>query len=640
MTNRQVAFALGVGNAKSLRYLGGAVNGARAFHDWATRFGYESTCLTDEDENVPLTIPRFESELNKALLAPGKPPIHRLVLYFAGHGLIHEAEQALWLLSDWYDSLRVVAVEPLRRRLYFYNIGQIAIFYDCCRVLPSTMTALTLEEQSVLGRGPTSPNANNPRIDKFIAAQDGAAAFNLPGPNPSDDRCLFTGVLMEGLWGTQSSAFSKLVPGKVTSQSLGDYLDSEVPQRASSYKCTLVPTVIPTFPNGDDIYFDSGTAPSPPALPPWPSPADVAAMGIAVAGDANDLAAGGALDRVTKGPSFNISDAGRWLRGMLGSRASIRERSVPDVPDVAALAGAGEITPALSLEQLRGQPRPAAFETGAGFAVAGGDVSHVWTPDGVFAESHGQSNWWRIGQQQGYQLANSAPVLLEFADGKFAAVAAMPQFIATVLRDARGVSALIYREIHMPSDSAENSEKAIVALENGGLRANDAIDLAVKLRQWKHVDPVLGVISAYLYDSIGDLDNIRRMACYYVQNGQAIPYDIALLAQLQGKLVDGRRLFVEVPPVAGRRPRTQAESQHDWTYEATAAVRGEVGGLWPWLRQGWAFMDDPADDGSSLVLPGVIALRAHLTPARFTTLDAAGGQRLAEIFGLFPRSGN
>jgi hypothetical protein len=52
------------------------------------------------------------------------------------------------------------------------------------------------------------------------------------------------------------------------------------------------------------------------------------------------------------------------------------------------------------------------------------------------------------------------------------------------------------------------------------------------------------------------------------------------------------------------------------------------------LRQGWAFLDDPAPDGSTLVLPGLLDAAGDLTKARFTTLHHGGGLRLADAFGL------
>lgn len=590
---RDVSLAIGVASAKPLAFLSGAINGARAFDEWASKVGYESTLLIDEREAV--TIPRLRGKLDE-ILDPAKAPIHRMLLYFAGHGLIREAEEGLWLLSDWYREQRAVAVEVLRRRLYMHNIQQIAIFSDCCRSLPPDVSAADLAADPVLGRGPIRPE-KPPRIDKFIAAQDGAATFMVPGARPEEDRCLFSGVLMEGLWGKNAAAYSRLLKDKVTSRSLGEYLGEEVPRRAQVYQRRLTPTVLPTFPEGDDIYFYSGSGepPEPPAFPDWPSPQDVAAMGL-----------------------HGVDDESTGLEGGVAPSE--------DTPAAVSL-----------LERMRDQPRPERFETGAGFAVDGAHVEAVWTTSDVIAESHGQPGWWRFRDETAPFLQRSAPALIEFEDGTFAAVAVLPRFIATVLRDQRGVSALVYRPVYQRSDTASMAEEAISIMEGGALRANAATDLAVKLRGLKHEDPVLGVISAYLYDSIGDIDSIRRMAFYYVRHLQPIPFDIALLAQLRGERRADGVLQVHVPPVSGRDPMTETERRHHWTHEATPPADGEVGGLWPWMRQGWPFLYDPTADDSALVAPGLLKISGHLAPGRFTTLGPEGGRELARIFDLQQR---
>jgi hypothetical protein len=192
-----------------------------------------------------------------------------------------------------------------------------------------------------------------------------------------------------------------------------------------------------------------------------------------------------------------------------------------------------------------------------------------------------------------------------------------------------------YRNIKAPAEASAAAENAVALLESGTLRAGAAIDLAAEIRQFKHADPVLGVISAYLYDSIGDVESIRRMAYFYVMNSQPIPYDIALMGQLRGERRPDGLLSVLVPAVAKRKPRTKGEKEREWTYSATREVIGEVGGFWPWMRQGWAFLDDAAADGSNLIVRGLADLTSNLTNARFATLDAQGGRRLIKVFSLF-----
>lgn len=584
--NRDIALAIGVAEAKPLPYLGGAVNSARDFHNWAVNLGYDSRLLTDVEK--PVTIERLRDEL-KLLLEP--VPIHRILIYFAGHGVIREAEEGLWLLSDWNEKMSAVAVEVLKRRLYRHDIKQIGIFADACRSLPSDMDVADLTRDGVLQRGPIRP-LKAPDIDKFIAAQDGSATFMVPGTTPDEDRCLFSGVLMEGLWGSKPEAFSKRVTDKVTSSSLSTYLRTEVPKRADSYKRKLFPSVSYAFPEGDDIYYWDGAA-RPPSFLAWPPPGDLASQ-----------------ETMQVGPSM----------------APAPSPAGPPAPS------AGDQI----IHKMRSQPRPPAFETGCGFAIEGEPVRTIWTSPDVFAEAHGEPGWWRLRESSQSQLSCSAAALIEFYDGLFAAVTALPQFIATVLRQKTGVSALVYRPVYEPRDSAEGAEEAIAAMENGALRADAATDIAVKLRRFKHADPVLGVISAYLYDSIGDIESIRRIAFFYAQHGQPIPYDIALLGDLTCERY-GRVCIAHVPAVPHRRPRTQAEEAHWWTYSETHPVDGEVGGVWPWMRQGWAFLDDLTDQASALIDPGLIDLNRNLKPGRFATFDKDGAFKLARIFNLSDR---
>ena len=158
--DRKIAICIGVGQAgkpRRLPYLAGAINGAREFDTWANKFGYSSKLITDD--TVPVTLVRLRKELEDAL--SDKRPIYRMILYFAGHGFIREVEKGLWLLSDWDDELRAVAVEGLRRRLLMYDIKQISIFADACRSIPPDVQALELAEDPVLGRGP-APRAPTP----------------------------------------------------------------------------------------------------------------------------------------------------------------------------------------------------------------------------------------------------------------------------------------------------------------------------------------------------------------------------------------------------------------------------------------------------------------------------------------------
>jgi hypothetical protein len=470
---------------------------------------------------------------------------------------------------------------------------------------------------SVLGAGP-KPVDMTVAIDKFIATQDGAEAFMIPGVDPDDDRCLFSGVLVEGLWGLaglREKPFSKLLPDKITSQSLGAYLQVEVPARAKDYDLTLVPTVSPTFPEGDDYYFSKDPAVLPPTFPAWPPKGKLAGAGPGTPAppDLHGLDA-----MVGLGPP--------QLEGVRGGRIAMTELS----------AGGSEPTPPKltgTVDQLRAQTLPNS-EAGivSGIAVPDANEQRLWLGKGKVARRIDGIGW-SIKDANSDTVLGPTPALVELSDGLFAAMTVLPYLFTTFVRDQHGVTGLLYRDLSAPPASVVPTEDALAALEKGSLRADAVTDLAVRLRQAKHVDPVLGVISAYLYDAIGDTDSIRRMASFYARESEAIPYDIALLGGLAGGMSE-RGFLVNIPEVKSREPRSEAERQHNWTYCRTDAAIGLVGGYWPWMRQGWIFLDDPIDVGSPLILPGLVELRSGLMRSRFATLEKDAGLALARLFSL------
>ena len=288
------------------------------------------------------------------------------------------------------------------------------------------------------------------------------------------------------------------------------------------------------------------------------------------------------------------------------------------------------------VDQLRKQQLPPpGTRVSSGITAEGADGPRLWLGHGLTARPIGPAGSWSIGHDGSSSLDVPAPALLEFSDGRFAATVVLPRLFACVVRDDYGVTGLVYCDLDAPRGGAAPVEEALAALDSGALRADTADDLAVRLREWKHADPVLGVISAYLYDATGDIDSIRRMASFYVQHGQAIPYDIALLGGLHGGRTE-HGFVVEVPEVKEREPRTDAERDKPWTHCRMDATRGLVGGLWPWMRQGWIFLDDPGDVGSPLILPGLVGRRPGLTRSRFATLEKDAAHVLAGMCGLHP----
>jgi hypothetical protein len=110
-----------------------------------------------------------------------------------------------------------------------------------------------------------------------------------------------------------------------------------------------------------------------------------------------------------------------------------------------------------------------------------------------------------------FRLGEPAPILLELRSGMFAAATALPDFIASVVTTDRGVAALVYRGIYAPQE-AEATEDAIGRLERGAIRADEAMDLAVGLRQGKHADPASWTRARPLSRAV--CISARKAACF------------------------------------------------------------------------------------------------------------------------------
>jgi hypothetical protein len=80
------------------------------------------------------------------------------------------------------------------------------------------------------------------------------------------------------------------------------------------------------------------------------------------------------------------------------------------------------------------------------------------------------------------------------------------------------------------SEKTINAWLALDALVCGRLVSSDAASIADGLRDEKHANPMIGIVCAYLYDSVGDSDSLSRLCHFYVQHRQGIPFDLALLS--------------------------------------------------------------------------------------------------------------
>lgn len=640
------ALVVGISDAPPLEFLQGAVNGARAFAKWTQDQKIPTELLTDEEKPVGFQDVR---DAFGRLFADRAVRIDRLFVYFAGHGLTRDASEDLWLLSEWWSDQRAVAVGALRRKLEQYGIRQLCVISDACRSLPNSGDSADLTPDPVLGRGPfdTGP----PKTDLLIASRKFRAAYMVPGQQPDDDRCIFSGVLEEALSGAKDGAFDE---GRITSSSLVTFLEQEVPVRAATYRVELNPFLTAGFLRPDDAYL-AAKPEVPPVLKAWPTPSETitAAMSAGNAAPARGGQRGwstraGARPPVIITPELN--EVMKGIRRFDGTRSgTVFNERVPDSSfESAEVSSEDEVTWNTALEaehmeqRARGYAqgygeefRPTHFETGAGFATEGAIARSMTLGPSAFASAAPpasaaqarQFSWWSASDHGGGHLSRPVPLVIELDQGRRCGAAALPGFIATFTIDGGGVTSLIYRHTYSPPDSGLKSETAVAELRAGLLAGDAAYDAAARFRDEKEDNPVKGVLAAYLYDAQGDVESVRRTAWYVAMAGLPIPLDMAILGRLPVMLSNGQ-LLARIPQTLARKPRSAEEARRSWTHDATSELEGRpVAGLFPWLRQGWALLDGD----EPWLPPGLIELRRHLLPFQFTTLDAAGGKRLHDI---------
>jgi hypothetical protein len=617
-----VCLAIGVGDAPPLDYLRGAVNGAHALADWANKQGYSTKLLTDEDDPVELA---DISDALASLLAGGAD---RLLLYFAGHGLSSGAADDLWLLSRWDDERKGVSVAALRDRLSRYGIGQLILIADACRTLLDTNTRDVMGDP-VLPRGPFAERP--PQGDLWFAASPARAAWMIPGPTPTKSRCIFSGLLMEALSGAYLQAFEGSDPSAgITNFSLADFLEARVPPLAARYGAALVPAITTSIRPPRNVYAPGVPTPWPLIEPStWPNPSDVPITGMGA------LARSGRI-QPWPGSSWS-SDSGlnEFYRPWLTEEApSLNAVLVEDQEAIAASLVAEKEVINASMADFQKEHRPTHFETGAGFAFSGAAAQEAFLGPAAKAQPHGKTGWWRIESTAAYlpspwwtsrnRLSQPLPLLVQLTDGRWVGAAALPRFVLSFTVDELGAQAVIYRS--MDSNFSFETERIMSRLRAGALRREEATELAGLLRGAKHADPMLGVLAAYLHDSMGDLANVRRTACYFAMNSQPIPFDIAILGRLKAHRDEKGLVRIHVPKVAKAEGASQIP---DYMRSATPAIEGVVAGAFPWLRQGWVRLDPK---GRRNLYPAELAkITPHLLQGPFTTLTARGGAMLAQL---------
>lgn len=579
MARKPLFIGIAVHKPRQMAQLPGVLEANQAMCRWAVRH-YDVVSL--DDATKPVTIQRIrdtitpeeeDGEPNPSFLLE-RP---RIVVYFCGHGITAWPDQ-YWILSKGPDqSAERISANALRDNLASYDPRQIALISDACR-----------QAAPLLGAGhgvfDTLPgNYRNPQKDIFYSCRDGTNSYAVPSSAGNPPYLVFTSVLLKALSEPHGSNIDRILlqvnRQAVTSQSLSDYLEESVPMAALAVDRAQAAQCDAGFRPDEHVYEEFGPMYG---APPEPDPSerlgrpDLAASNSPPLAPADKTNLAAMRDYVKR--SFDAFEQSRIRRRSLRLETTQPDWRAPQVGEIGAtlrengvfsesVVVVGSKRAEILFDGTKMHRLPA-FGRNLGFRTSAFTVE-----DGADDNGRTTCTWLN------YRTICMIPVYRNM-------------HTITVMKPGRGepyVELLSWISVHgdEPEPYLQNSAKALDDLVKGNLRAIDAQRLAGQIRFAKHLDPMMGVIAGYLYNSAGDIDNIRRIAYYYADHRQPIPFDVAMLAGLPLiKEGDGFRTLVPSVP----RAQKQDDDTPSFARLGTKAVDGHVGGVSPILRAGWPYL--------------------------------------------------
>lgn len=243
------------------------------------------------------------------------------------------------------------------------------------------------------------------------------------------------------------------------------------------------------------------------------------------------------------------------------------------------------------------------FETRQGLTIVGATPRRIVTID-----DDGDRNLFKEGRSwhirgQGY---SPQPVLIELKDGNWIATCMFPEFVGTILvkndlaaslNFAPALGGKYHRERSSFAELAPTINRLTALMHQGRYDSPAELTRAARsLRRYKHGNPSLGILAAYAYERAGLIVQVDDIARWFVQKLQPVPFDVALLASKKIVRIRARKT-------------------------------GIIGGVFPFMTQGWSFLETADEDVSE----GLLNVRAGLLPSLWTTLKPKAGKQLAKM---------
>jgi hypothetical protein len=566
---KRAAVVIGVDKAGQLPPLNAAASGANDVAQWLTRerFDYIKPFV---DAAGPV---RLNDILDVISALVQRDSIQQLVIYFAGHGLLRDGADEVWLLSLAPDyASEAIALTESARFARETTIKHVVFISDACRSLPGDSLALARVRGNPIFPNPSAHRQARGDVDKFFATLPGYPSYEGPiSDKVSRSVGYYTECFLDAFEKPDADMILTLPDGErvVPNRHLRAYLEREVPRRASEK--SIARTQIPDAEIMSDEKAYIGRVPlnvAPTQTVPAPRQATYRDL-------ANLSLAGTGLEPLT------VAFTGELLE----SSAEFEFKRVQST----ILAGSG---------QPRRKIVGGEFPVSRGYArffVSGRQVESVITNPGISARLNLLYGSIEVDLRE--KLA--ASIAVRFADGSGTVLAALKGYTGNVVVDRGVIASVSYVPISIESepDSVVQLRAAVAtAAQFGVLRIEgDREDREQKARTWgdtiriqKKVDPTLGLYAAYAYDQADLLWSVRSVRNAMSRDLLGINlFDVAMLSDDP----DTRRV---VP-------------------------------FCPMLSQGWALLRV-----KRVRLPRVVELaRDYLRPALWTTFNADGMEMIS-----------
>ncbi|MFN0059594.1 MAG: caspase family protein [Planctomycetota bacterium] len=613
---KRAAVCIGVDRAGNLPPLRAAAAGAKEFAAWAEGQGCETKLLTDADDgDVSLR------QITKAIAGFVSAGVYeQLIVYFAGHGILKQAETEYWLLSgapeDPNEAVNLFGSIALGRNS---RIPHLVFVSDACRSRADSSELLNV------GGGVIFPNskggAPRPQVDVFYATLPGDPAYEVA---LKDSTAAYKGIFTESLLEVVRAPSAELVDSIddgehrrsiVYAWKLKDHLEALVPLKAEAVRITLRQIPELRIESHPPKYL--AILPSVPAVAP--TPRRTVRSGRRPAKDAPATADSRSIPLTASLRQDPIGDSLAALKSTHfwqepGAATPRKTRTTRGGAQLHKLASSGPVDRTgltTELEALTTKHGRGHFETTTGMTVHGAGVADAsaaqWRTE-VFRDDHdADATHVRLtpvakGKSPARgRAANS--LLLEFAAGIGTVVGILPGFIGTIVVEQNRIVSVNY----VPSDQTPRYNEyllfatelermkayAAVAARNGRfvVERERASDLADRLRRLKAFDPILGLYAAYAYAQHGQIDELTSVFAHMRDDTAPVPFDVAMLAARFGDAPAGV-------------PKTRAG----------------ITPFCPMLSQGWALIFK----GDALNAPLLQKLQPRLLPSLWTCFDARG----------------